>query len=88
MINLAAQELFHAIDDATATNERPVDIVVDVVFDRELDDSTLAIPSAGCVLSQAVIGTGEAAQQVDLFLVEKVFDQQITILVVASQGIM
>src|SRR5437867_4330093 len=49
---------------------------------------SLAVTPAGSLLSQAMIGTGDAAQEVDFFLIEQVVDEQVAVLFVARQGIM
>ena len=47
MVDLAAQEPLHGVDDPPAADERAVDVVAQSVADREPDDAALAVAAAG-----------------------------------------
>src|SRR3954454_24514603 len=84
VVDLAAEEELHGVDDPPAADERRVDVVVQVVVDRELDHAPLAVATACRLVGHPVVGAGDLAQQIDLLGVEEALRDEVAILVEPS----
>ena len=86
MVDLAAEQPLHGVDDPAAADERAVDVVVQRVADGEPDDAALAVAAAGGLLLELVVGPGDPAEQPDLLGVEEPLDDQVAVAPVTGES--
>jgi len=79
VVHLAVEQPLHGVDDPAAADECAVDIVAQLVANRQPDDSAGAVATARRIARKLSIGPGDLAQQVDLNAVEKALDDQVTV---------
>ena len=82
VVDLAAEQLLHRIDDAIAAGVHAVDPVAGVVPQCETDSSAFAVSASERLLIHLAVGNSRAAQQLDLLGIKERLDDEIAIVVI------